>query len=145
MTCGGMQLLYGLLAAMQAGFVGRDRVERMRRQVDVVVWRLSADLDLIGRFYAERTHERGAHWFEVDAKMKLLGHAEECLAFGTTRSVVALTPAQQVERRAAVSTLRRLVDEMQSNNLIEARAVNQDLYRQLVGDLCHAHRGLVLT
>jgi hypothetical protein len=145
LTCGGMHMFYALLAAMQAGFVGPDRAERMRRQVDLVVWRLSADTELIGRFYAERAREPGARWYEVGAKTKLLGHAEECLAFGATRRVVSLTDAQQAERRAAVATLRALIEEVEAKNLVEARKVNAELYRQLVGDLCHAHRGLVLA
>jgi hypothetical protein len=144
-TCGGMHMLYALLAAMQAGYVGRDRPERMRRQVDLVVWRLEADQELIGRFYAERARERGAHWYEIGAKLKLLGHAEECLAFGTARGVIALTEAQRAERRAAVAALRRLIEEVESRKMAEARSLNAELYRQLVGDICHAHRGLALA
>jgi len=35
-TCGGMHMLYGVLTAVHAGYTGRDRQERVRRQVDLL-------------------------------------------------------------------------------------------------------------
>lgn len=40
-TCGGTHMIYGLLTAMVAGYVGQDRLERMRQQVALLVWRLN--------------------------------------------------------------------------------------------------------
>jgi hypothetical protein len=50
-TCGGTHMLYALLTAVQTGYTRRDRVERVRRLVDLMVWRLRADLGLIEGFY----------------------------------------------------------------------------------------------
>jgi hypothetical protein len=144
-TCAGMHMLYALLTAQHTGYVGQDRRERTQRQVDLLVWRLTADLALIERFYKERAAENGAYWFELDAKVKILGHAEECLAFGVRHGVVTLTPAQQGQRKAATATLRRLLGDMEERNMKEAQAVNPELFRQLVGDACHARHGLTLT
>jgi hypothetical protein len=144
-TCGGTHMLYGLLTTMHAGYTGKDRLERMRRQVDLLVWRLTADIGLIDRFYAERASQAGRYWFELDTKLKLLGHAEECLAFGVQRAVLALKPAQQSQRRAAVASLRRMLADMEGRNMSEARNLDPELYRQLVGDTCHAHHGLTLA
>jgi hypothetical protein len=144
-TCGGAHLLYALLTAAQTGFAGAPRHERIRVQSDVMLWRLRADTALIERFYKERAREPGAYWFELDAKVKLLGHGEECLAFATRRGVVKLSDAQQRQRREAVVGLKRLIAEMEARNVTEARDINKELYRQLVGDVCHSRRGLTLV
>jgi hypothetical protein len=144
-TCGGTHLLYGLLSAVRAGYVGRDRLERVRQQTDLMVWRLGADLGLIDRFYKERAAQPGAYWYETDAKVKVLGHGQECLAFATHRDVVKLTASQQGQWRAAETTLRRMLKDMEGHNMAEARDIDRDLFRQLVGDACHARHGLTMS
>ena len=146
-TCGGTHMVYGLLTAMHAGYTGKDRRERMQRQVDLLVWRLGADVDLIERFY-QAPSLRGtaaASWLEIDSKLKLLGHAEECLALAARHTVVTLTAAQQTQRRAAAATLRRMLGDLEHRGLGEARTLDRELYRQLVGDTCHARHGLSLA
>jgi hypothetical protein len=144
-TCGGCHMIYALLTALQAGYTGKDRPRRMQQQVDLLVWRLSADLDLIERFYRARGNSVADFWYEFDAKLKLLGHAEECLAFAELHKVARLTSAQRTQRQAATSTLRRLLVDLDARNLGEAQAVDRELYRQLVGDTCHARHGLTLA
>jgi hypothetical protein len=144
-TCGGTHMIYGLLTAVHAGYAGKDRRERMRQQVDMLVWRLSADLDLIDRFYGAKANNAGASWYQLDSKLKLLGHGEECLAFATLHQVVPLTSAQRERRQAAVATLKRLLHDLESRDLAQAKALDRELYRQLVGDTCHARHGLTLT
>jgi hypothetical protein len=144
-TCGGCHMIYGLLAALSAGYAGKDRTRRMQGQVDLLVWRLSADLDLIERFYRARGNGAADFWYEFDAKLKLLGHAEECLAFTELHKVARLTAAQRAQRAAATATLRRLLVDLQARNLVEAQAMDRELYRQLVGDTCHARHGLTLV
>jgi len=144
-TCGGAHMLYALLVAAHTGHAGRERAERIRQQADLMLWRLHADMGLIDRFYKDRSVQAGAAWYEMDAKVKLLGHGEECLTFATLRGVVKLTAAQQVRRRAAVSTLKRLLDDMEGKNVVEARDIDGELFRQLIGDTCHARRGLTLA
>ena len=143
-TCGGGHMIYALLAALHAGYTGKDRPRRMQQQVDLLVWRLSADLDLIERYYRSRGNA-GDFWYEFDAKLKLLGHAQECLAFAELHKVAALTPAQRTQRQAATATLRRLLVDLEARNLDEAKMMDRELYRQLVGDTCHARHGLTLT
>jgi hypothetical protein len=144
-TCGGTHMLYALLSAVQAGYVGRDRLERVRQQVDVMVWRLSADPELISRFYKERAAQRGAYWYETDAKLKLLGHGQECLAFATHRNVVKLTGPQQGQWREAETRLKRMIEDIEGRNVAEARDIDRELFRQLVGDACHARHGLLFA
>jgi hypothetical protein len=141
-TCGGTHMVYGLLTAVQAGYAGRDRLERVRRQTDLLLWRLHADLGLIDRFYKERAAQAGAFWYEVDAKVKILGHGGECLSFATQRGVMQLGEVQHRRRTAAEATLRRMIGDIEARNLAEARDINRELFRQLVGDTCHARHGL---
>jgi hypothetical protein len=144
-ACGGTHMMYALLVAMHAGYGGKDRPARVQRLVDVTVWRLGAELDFIERFYRARGASAKAAWFELDAKLKYLGHAEECLAFATRHNAAKLTAVQRTQRTAAVATLRRLLEDLEGRNLGEAKALDGELYRQLVGDTCHARHGLVLT
>jgi hypothetical protein len=144
-TCGGGHMIYALLTALHAGYTGKDRARRMQQQVDLVVWRLSADLDLIERFYRARGSSVGDSWFELDAKLKLLGHLQECLAFADLHRVAKLTAAQRTQWQAATATLRRLLVDLAARNLDEARVLDRELYRQLVGDTCHARHGLTLA
>ena len=141
-TCGGTHMLYSLLTAVQAGYAGRDRAERARELVDLMAWRLRADLDLIEGFYKPRATEPGAYWYEADAKLKILGHGAECLAFAVQRGLVKLRSSQQARHRAAVNTLRQLIGDMEERDIAEARAINRELFSQLVGDTCHARHGL---
>lgn len=145
-TCGGTHMLYALLTALYAGYAGKDRRERVQRQVDLLVWRLGADLDLVDRFYGgARAGSAGASWYALDAKLKLLGHGEECLAFATLHDVAGLAPSQRERRQTAVATLRRMLRDLESRDLGEARALDRELYRQVIGDTCHARHGLTLA
>jgi hypothetical protein len=144
-ACGGTHMLYAVLVAMDAGYRGKDRPARVQQQVDVLVWRLSAEIDFIERFYRARAASAAAAWFALDARLKLLGHAEECLAFAALHKVAKLTPAQKQQRQAAVASLRRILDELETRKLEEAKALDRELYRQLVGDTCHARHGLTLV
>jgi hypothetical protein len=144
-TCGGTHMLYALLTAVHAGYTGKDRRARVQQQVDLMVWRLSADLDLIGRFYEARAGSAGASWYALDAKLKLLGHGAECLAFATLHDVVGFAPAQRERWQAAMATLRGMLRDLEARDLGEAKALNRELYRQLIGDVCHARHGLTLA
>lgn len=144
-TCGGTHMLYALLTAVHAGYAGRDRLARVRALVDLMVWRLHADLGLIEGFYGKLTAEPGADWYEVAAKLKILGHGAECLAFAVQRKLVTLGPDQQARHRAAIAALRRMLAQLEARDLVQARPVNPELFRQLVGDTCHARHGLTFA
>ena len=141
-TCGGTHMLYALLTAVQTGHAGRDHAERVQALVDLMAWRLHADVVLIESFYKLRAAAPEAYWYEVDAKLKILGHGAECLAFAVQRGLVELQSAQQTRHRAALATLRRMLGELERRHLGEAEQVNPELFRQLVGDTCHARHGL---
>src|SRR4029077_13951430 len=116
---------------VHAGYTGKDRRVRMQKQVDILVWRLSADLALIERFYGARTGNAATPWYEFEAKLKLLGHGEECLAFAAVHDVVKFTPSQREQRQAALATLKRMLRDLEGRNLEQAKALDRELYRQL--------------
>ncbi len=103
LTCGGTHLIYSLIVAAHAGYAGNGRGQRVREQVELLVWRLGADVDLIDRFYAAQQPTPFASWMHLDAKLKLLGHAEECLALATRRKVIELSETQQAKHETAVA------------------------------------------
>jgi hypothetical protein len=144
-VCGGTHMIYALLTAAQAGYASGERLHRIRKQADILVWRLAGDLGLIDRFYKEQPSLPGVHWFQLQAKLKLLGHGQECMAFGTQHGVVKLTPAQQERWREAVATLKRTIEDIEGRDIIETRKIDRELFRQLIGDACHARHGLTLT
>jgi len=146
-TCGGTHMLYALVSATHYGFGLKGTRERVQQQVALMVWRTRADVDLMARFYTDRKRSRVplASWYELDSKLKLLGHAEECFAMAVTRGVVTLAPAQAAQREEAVATVKRLLADPRLRNLAEVRAMNIEAYRQLVGDMCHARHGLVFA
>jgi hypothetical protein len=138
-------MIYSLLSAVHAGYTGKDRRERVQQQVDLLLWRYTADLDLIDRFYGARAGNAGASWYALDAKLKLLGHGEECLAFAALHDVVGFTPSQRERRQVAVAAVRRMLRDLEARSLTEPKALDRELYRQLIGDTCHARHGLTLA
>jgi hypothetical protein len=145
LTCGGTHLIYSLITAAHAGYASNGRAQRVRQQVDLLVWRLSADIDLIDRFYAVPRPTPFAPLIHLDSKLKLLGHAEECLALATRRQVVALSQAQEAKRRTAISVIRRLLADVERLDLAQLRPQQFEAYQQIVGDVCHARHGLTLA
>jgi len=142
-TCGGTHLLYSLLAATQAGYAGSDHRERLRRQMDLLVYRLWADVDLMGRFYQPKIATiPQAKWFLLDARIKFAGHAFECLGFAERHGLYAVRPDQTPRRQEARAALDADMRKLGELDLDSIRAKIPELYQQLVGDVCHAHHGL---
>ena len=145
-TCGGTHLLYALLGAAHAGHGGPRHRERLRRQMDILVYRLWADPDLITRFYQPRIATKPElSWFLLDAQVKFIGHAFECLRFAERHAFYAVPAEQAARRRDAGAVLDADIRKLGAMDLAPIRAKLPELYQQLVGDVCHAHHGLTLT
>jgi hypothetical protein len=144
-TCGGTHLLYSLLTAAHQGYTDRDRLNRVRRQMDILVYRLSADVDLMGRFYGEKAKQNPqVGWFHLDAILKFLGHAFECLAFAERQRLYRVPPAQAQRRERAAKLLAAALRQVEETDLDTIKAKHSSLYQQFVGDTCHAYHGLHL-
>lgn len=95
-----------------------------------MAWRLHTDVVLIESFYKRRAAELEVYCYQVDAKLKFLGHGAECLAFAVQRGLVKLQPAQQTRHRAALATLRRMLGELERRHPGEAHQVDAKLFRR---------------
>lgn len=145
-TCGGTHMLYGLLSSVHHGFGGKGTRERVQQQTALMIWRMGgADVDLISRFYGGYVRSPRNQWEELDSKLKLVGHAEECVAFATARGIMTLTADQQALRAAGKKSLMELLAEVRRRDLTTIRTLAPQTYQQLVGDTCHAQHGLTLT
>lgn len=145
-TCGGTHLLYSLLAATQAGYTESDHLQRVRRQMDLLVYRLWADVDMMTRYYTTMAGKiPGVGWYLLDAQIKFVGHAFECLHFAARQKLYAVPKANMPLYREAQALLDARVAQLRSVDLSVVKAQAFPLYQQLVGDTCHAYNGLRLA
>jgi hypothetical protein len=145
-TCGGTHMLYGLLSAVHHGFGGSGTRVRVQQQTALMIWRMGgADVDLISRFYRGYVRSPRNQWEELDSKLKLIGHAEEYVAFATARGVMTLSADQQALRAAGKKLLLELLADVRHRDLTTVRTLAPQTYQQFVGDTCHAQHGLTLT
>ncbi|MGH7268065.1 MAG: hypothetical protein ACREMB_24875 [Candidatus Rokuibacteriota bacterium] len=144
-TCGGTHLLYSLLVAAHQGHLAGESRPRLGTLMDLLVYRLSIDVQMIDRFYQPRLATvPGSGWYHLDQRVKFVGHAFECLGLAQRHGLYrpgGADAGRVAEARAGlVSDLGRLA----GLDLPSTRR-DRSLHQQLVGDICHAHRGLELA
>jgi hypothetical protein len=146
-TCGGTHLVYSLVAAVRNGYRVRNGEQRLRDQLGMLVYRMWAELELVDRFFARAPGGSSppVAWFKLDAKWKFLGHAFEVYNYTLAHRLFQPTPAEARTVDAARQVLPRLAEEVEKLDLNAVRAHNLELFRQMVGDTCHAYRGLRLA
>lgn len=59
--------------------------------------------------------------------------------------MVTLTAGQRAQRRTAAATLWRALSDAETHDLAEARRLERDLLRPLVGDAGHTRHRVTLT
>lgn len=145
-TCGGTHLIYSLVVAVKNGYQVANGARRLRDQLGMLIYRMWADLDLIDRFFARVPDplRPSVGWAALDAKWKFLGHAFEVYHYALAHRLVAPTSAQGKVVEAARSMLRYLAGEVERVDLEAVQRADLDLFRQFVGDACHAYRGMHL-
>lgn len=142
-TCGGTHLLYSLLAAARAGYLGAEGRRRLGHQMDLLVYRLTTDVQMIERFYGPRmTKTPGMGWYQLDARLKFVGHALECLGLARRHGLYTVPAAEAHRYDEARAVLDADLRQLRERDLEPVRKNIGELYSQLVGDTCHAHHGL---
>ncbi len=149
-TCGGTHLVYGLASCVANGHRGDQFPRRLKEHLDLMVWRLGADGDLMERFYRQVPPPQGnpPGWEKVyalyhnDAKIKFYGHSFEILSYVRHRGLFAPTPAQARAIEKAGGTLADAIRAIKGVDLFEVRGTNRRLFHLLVGDCCHAYHGI---
>ena len=146
-TCGGTHLIYSLAVAVRYGHLGKRGRERLAEQLSLLICRLKADLVLLEQYYAKvarvyPTKTQAWRPYELDSRLKFLGHAFEILSYVRLQGLYVLTPEQEQQARAAKQTLAETILEVKNLNLIAFKKTNRKLFDLLIGDACHAYHGI---
>ena len=96
---------------------------------------------LVATAYPKAQSESLRH-YELDARLKFLGHSMEIITYGRTFGLFTPTAAQQAEIRRATETLVETILDISTLDLGAVRDQTRPLYHLLVGDACHAYHGL---
>jgi hypothetical protein len=145
LTCGGTHLCYSLVVAAKHGFLPAAGRESLQEQLQLLTYRLRADPDLIDRYYREIASAPGVELFRAGAKLKVLGHALECLGCAQTHGLWQPGAPEKTQIEQAVQEVRQLLAYLVTRDLAAIRPRQAHLVQQLVGDTCHACRGLSLV
>lgn len=143
-TCGGTHLCYSLLVAARHGFIEAASWPLLRQQLDLLIYRLQADPQLLDRYYQNLGHVADAEVFRAGAKLKLLGHALECLGYAQSHQLFQLDQKARAHIEEARQEVLGLCAYVTGLDLEAVRRRSPQLYQQIIGDTCHAFRGLSL-
>jgi len=143
-TCGGTHLIYSLFVAARHGFLEAHGRDSLQEQLEMLMYRLQADPDLIDRYYHRLAQGREVEMFRASAKLKLLGHVLECLGYAQANGLWRPTQMQRERIGQAAQEVRGLSAYVGGLDLAAVRRREALLYQQIIGDSCHAFRGLRL-
>jgi hypothetical protein len=145
LTSGGAHLIAGLISAVQHGYTQGDARKRLGRQLDILAYRLSNDLELIDRFYQPRRGHPLASMYELETRLYFLGHALGNLVTARRAGLFRPTTAQQGQIRAAEAALYRTVEGLNGLDLAGIRKTDHMLFHRFVGDASYAYQALRLS
>jgi hypothetical protein len=144
-TCGGTHLCYSLLVAAKHGCLQAAGGDIMQDQLRMLIYRLQADPDLIDRYYREIPPAPGVDLFRAGAKLKILGHALECLGYAQTHGLLQPSPTERKQIEQATQEVQGLLSYVTTLDFAAIRRRHVQLGQQVIGDTCHAYRGLSLV
>ncbi len=139
-TCGGTHLFYSLLVAAKRGFLEAHGRDSLQEQLEMMVYRLQADPDLINRYYQRLPQGLEVETLRASAKLKLLGHALECLGYEQANGLWRPTQMQRERVGKAAQEVRELSAALGGSDLEAVRRRETQLYQQIIGDNWHAFR-----
>jgi hypothetical protein len=142
-ACNGTHLLYGLIDAVAAGYETDDLKSRVERLIAATLFRMKVEPILIDK---SLPGDLPMVRLNADAaKFTFLGHVIEDLGQAYRQKVLAPTPEQLQVIGQARLDLGRLVDRLTGEHDLDAlKAEVPNAYRVLLGDSCHAFRGMEL-
>lgn len=146
-TCGGTHVIYSLAVAVRHGYLGEEGRRRLARILDLLIWRLEADLYLVDQRYRTmagiQSHVR--HLYALATRLKFLGHAMEVLSYVRLFRLYTPTPAQEAQIKAAIETLAATILTVGQIDIAPLRKQHPRLYSLFVGDAGHAYHGLMMA
>jgi hypothetical protein len=144
-TCGGTHLCYSLVVAAKRGFLQAAGGDVLQEQLQLLLYRLQADPDLIDRYYRAIASTPEVDLFRAGAKLKILGHALECLGYAQTHGLWQPSARARQQVAAATQEVQGLLAYVMTLDLAAIRRRHAELVQQGIGDACHAYRGLSLV
>jgi hypothetical protein len=144
-TCGGTHLAYSTLVAARHGFLPAAGANILQAQLCLLVYRLQADPDLIDRYYRAIPTAPGVDIFRAGAKLKILGHVLECLGYAQAHGLWQPSAIERMHIEQATHEVQGLLAFVLTLDLAAIRRRHAQLAQQVVGDTCHAFRGLHLV
>jgi hypothetical protein len=142
LTCGGTHLCYSLLVAAKHGYLPAAGREEPQELVRMLVYRLEADPALIERYYGELAAAPGVELFRAGAKLKVLGHLLECLGYAQVQGLWQPGATERTQLVQAAHEVRNLLAYVMTLDLAAIRRRHAQMVQQVIGDTCHAFRGL---
>lgn len=142
-ACNGTHLLYGLIDAVAAGYEVDDLKSRVARLIAATLFRVKVeplliDKSLPGDLPMVRLNADAA-------KFTFLGHVIEDLGQANRLKVLNPTAEQMKVIEQARLDIGRLIDRLAGEHDLDAlKAEVPNAYRVLLGDSCHAYRGMEL-
>lgn len=140
-ACNGVHLVYGLVDAVRRGYRAEDLPGRVDRLLRATIFRLGLEPRLVD---ASLKGDDPMVRLNRDAiKLNFLGHVVELVGHAATSGVATLSTADleavSGACRALGGVVERLVGE---HDLDRLRAEVPNAYSLVLGDACHALRGL---
>ena len=140
-ACNGTHMLYGLVDALRNGYTVGDLRPHTERLLKALLFRMRAEPQLIDLSL------RGDHpmvRLNADAaKLTFLGHAVEDLGYAAQYDVFQLDAAQTQTVTQAREQLAAIVSRLAGQHDLETlQAQEPRAYKLILGDACHAYRGL---
>ncbi|MFM8410044.1 MAG: hypothetical protein ACKOCT_07180 [Alphaproteobacteria bacterium] len=140
-ACNGAHLVYGLIDALRYGYRGHSLPERFDRLLRATIFRLQLEQKLVD---ATLRSPDPMTRLNADAiKLSFLGHLIEDIGYGVSCGVVKLDDKQQEAVARARLQLGAVVERIGGeHDLDRLRAEVPNAYSVLLGDACHALRGV---
>lgn len=147
LTCGGTHLLYSLGVAVRYGHLGDEGRRRFAEHLRLLIWRLRMEPPLLDDYYktvAKAYPGKEARWrpYQLDSRLKFLGHAFEILSYSRMFRLSPLTSEQERQVEQAGRVLAQSIREVAKLDLQAIKQENRRLFDLLIGDACHAYHGI---
>lgn len=146
-VCGGLHMLYAFAVALSCGHTNPQRRSAYARHMQTLVRRFRYDLRVIEqveRLNASRVGVARAALTAFDARLKFLGHAFEIVGITRQFELHAFTENESAQLEDGRRALCRLLAASAAVDWPAIRA-DQQLYDSVVGGLCHAYNGLLMS
>jgi hypothetical protein len=145
-TCGGAHLVQGVSAAVARGFGHAKGHGLVAEQARLALFRMQVELEQLDA--AAKDQPSVAFQVHVQ-RLKLTGHTLETLhkmsASGQVTQDTATNKAMSWVGAEVVKSIALLDGHHAFDKLDQIKAKDLQLYRDIVGDSCHALRGLLLA